>query len=211
MEGREGGYDMGINGNIFFQFKIPKHIIRKNSRNVRHWNVFNNEYYRIKINTNSRQFELLKELSISSPMNHVYYATPDFHTDDSLSEYYQTDRIVSNSAMFDINKFPAHGSGHHNLIYKSDENIATLFSQPIEINKTKIVDPREMFVERQKRRISVYEQARVIFSILKTNDLFNESSLNINDNFRADFVKAVHNILLTKFDIHWYPVMLREY
>ncbi|QQX76450.1 MULTISPECIES: hypothetical protein [Aequorivita] len=209
MEGREnGGYDMGINGNIFFQFKIPNYITRKNAKNIHHWNVFNDEFYRIKINTNSRQFELLKQLS--NPLNNVYYATPDFHTDDSLLEYYQCDRIVFNSAIFDLNGFPPPGSGHHNLVYKSGERMAILFSQPIEIKKTQIINPNEMFFERQKQRVSIYEQAREIFKILKENDFLNESSLNINDNFRSEFVKFVHNILLTKFDIHWYPVLSRR-
>jgi hypothetical protein len=209
MEGRTGGgYDVKINGNIFFQFKIPEHITRPNSQNARQWPIFNQSFYRIKIDTNSRQFELLKDLQ--NPSNRVYYATPNFHTETDISTKYQYDQIVNSSSLFPIQNFPPYNSGHHQLIYRPDNRLGTLFSEPTKIKKEENINPFELFKDRKEDTVTIFEQSRDIFKVLKSKGFLIQGDLPFNDNKPADFVKAVHNILLTQYNIHWYPVISRR-
>jgi hypothetical protein len=100
-EGRVGGgYDVQINGNIYFQFKIPLYYDLVSNFWRRDWNVFGHEYYKIKLDTDGYQFKLLKDLQ--APGNEVYYATPEFHTSRDLSTNYISDKIVSNSGIFSL-------------------------------------------------------------------------------------------------------------
>jgi hypothetical protein len=40
-EGQDnGGFDVNIDGNIFFQYKIPKYYKSLQSKNTKHWSVF---------------------------------------------------------------------------------------------------------------------------------------------------------------------------
>lgn len=209
MEGRTGGgYDVKIDGNIYFQFKIPEHITRMNVNNSRQWAVFNESFYRIKINTNSRQFELLKDLQ--DPNNNVYYATPDFHTDADISTNYQFDQIVDSSSLFPIQNFPAFGSGHHQLVYHPSYSWGKLFSEPIEIRKEKIINPYELFQNTQKQKLTIIGQAIQIFEILKSKEYSIQGDIPLNQDEPVGFVKAIHNLLLTNYNIHWYPVISNE-
>ncbi|MBD80849.1 MAG: hypothetical protein CL840_18175 [Crocinitomicaceae bacterium] len=210
IEGRDGGgYDVNIDGNIYFQFKIPKHITRRNAKNPRQWPVYNMPYYRIKVNTNSRQFELLKDLQ-TDPFNKVYYATPNFHTDYALSTNYQFDRIVSSSSLFPIRNFPNHGSGHHQLIYRPNFNWGKLFSEPKEIKKERTISPIELFEVQKGSRFTIFKQAKRISEILGSNEIGIQGDIPLNDNNPIELVKAVYNILLTNYNIHWYPVISRR-
>lgn len=206
MEGRiGGGYDVKIDGNIYFQFKIPEHITRRNVNNSKQWVVFNQSFYRIKINTNSRQFELLKDLQ--GPSNNVYYATPDFHTDADISTNYQFDQIVDSSSLFPIQNFPAFGSGHHQLIYHPNYDWGKLFSEPIEIKKERTINPIELFGAQKNPELTIIEQARIISKILNSKEYTIQGDIPLNSKEPSELVKSIHNILLTNFNILWYPII----
>jgi hypothetical protein len=207
-EGRRGGgYDVRIAGNIFFQFKIPTYHNRQTGRNGLHWAVYGHPYYKIKLNTNSRQFELLKALQL--PRNKVFYATPEFHTQPSLTNFYQTEQIVANSALFPIQNFPPYRSGHHNLIYHPTHDTGQLFSEPTTIKKIKGINPFDFFKENPKDNgLTIYRQAIKISKILSSIDFKINGDISFNDKKPVELVESVHNILLTKYNIHWYPVIL---
>lgn len=206
VEGRTGGgYDVEISGNIFFQFKIPTYIHIRSTRNREHWDVFDKPYYKIKLDTNSSQFKLLKKLE--KPENKVFYATPEFHTKLSLSTFYQYNQMVENSALFPIQNFPASMSGYHHLIYHPNHDNGKLFSEPIIIDKIRIINPYELFArDERKIKMTIYKQALEIKEILKAIGHEIADNLLFNENRPIDLVILIHNVLLTKYNIHWYPV-----
>lgn len=207
VEGRAGGgYDVEILGNIFFQFKIPTYHDIKSIRNKKHWDVFGKAYYKIKIDTSSQQFKLLKALD--KPENKVFYATPEFHLWTSLTDYYQHEHIVDNSALFPIQNFPVPIGGYHHMIYRPDYNFGQLFSEPTRIIKLKTINPTELFNREQREiKMTIYKQALEIRKVLLTIDSEIIDKTLFNENNQIEFVKSVHNVLLTRYNIHWYPVL----
>ncbi|HEX7415353.1 MAG TPA: hypothetical protein VF411_15015 [Bacteroidia bacterium] len=207
-EGRVGGgYDVQINGNIYFQFKIPVYYDLVSNFWRRDWDVFEHEYYKIKLETDEEQFKLLKDLQ--SPTSEVYYATPEFHTTSDIGNFYSTDSIVPHSALFPIDSFPAYRSGYHHLIYSPNHNWGRLFSEPIKIEKKKSINPFGLFPD-GKSDLTIYEQARQIRNILRKGEYKIMDDHSLNDNKPDQFVKNIYTILLTKYNIHWYPVISRQ-
>ena len=204
-EGRPGGgYDVRINGNIYLQFKIPMGFYDSaNNWNRKYWRVFNGEYYKMKLETERRQFSLLKALQ--SPLNEVWYVAPEFHTNAVLERHYVANSIVDHSAMFPIESFPPAGAGKHYLVYHPAHNHGTLFSEPIKVLKKKIPNPVELF-PRNKQRVTVYEQAKNIANLL----IEYGQDKNITEPFSfgapRKLVKEVYTALLVNYNTHWYPI-----
>lgn len=206
-EGREGGgYDVQINGNIFFQFKIPVYHDLVSNFWRRDWNVFGHNYYKIKLETDEEQYRLLKALQ--NPGNQVYYSTPEFHTTTDLSTFYGSDNVVSNSGLFSLDSLPPYGSGYHHLIYSPRHNWGKLFSEPIEVKKIKSINPFELFPE-GITDLTIFNQAKRIQNILREGEYQIDNKNSLNDNRPEQLVKEVYTILLTKFNIHWYPIIAR--
>lgn len=202
-EGRlGGGYDVAISGNIFFQFKIPQYHDLVSNFFRAHWNVFRHDYYKIKLDTNHKQFRLLKALKSHS--SQVFYATPSFHSDVDMESHFRTNQVVANSSLFPIEQFPTPGSGHHHLIYSPRHSSAQLFSEPVSIEKAFAVDPREMSFQSSSNE-SIYSQALRIISVL-ANVADDVSGLE-NLASRTEVVRAVYGVLLTRYNVHWYPVI----
>ena len=200
-EGRlGGGYDVKINGNIFFQFKIPTY---HNSVYRPYWNVFGHEYYKMKLETNGFQYQLLKALV--SPSNEVYYATPEFHTINDLHLNYSGNTIVSSSGIFDLANLPSYGSGKHHLIYSPAHNWANVFSEPYRVEKIQSLNPQEIFNKNVDRELTIFSQA------LKLRALLIEYPDNLNllqdTENSGNLVRIIHSLLLTKYNIHWYPII----
>ena len=207
-EGRAGGgYDVKINGNLYFQFKIPVYYDLVSNFWRRDWDVFGHDYYKIKLETDTEQFRLLKVLH--SPSNEVYYSTPAFHTSADLSTFYSSDNIVSNSSLFPIDSLPAHGSGHHHLIYSPGHNWGRLFSEPVNVKVVKSINPFELFPE-NKYELTIYEQALRISNLLSEGQFRLNGNFDFNSNQPAQLVRQVYTTLLTEFDIHWYPIISRQ-
>ena len=205
-EGQDnGGFDVNIDGNIFFQYKIPKYYKSLQKTNSKHWSVFNRDYYKIKIETNKTQFKLLKKLKIEDVNNKVYYATPGFHIENDFRKHYCDKKIIYQSSIFDIIEFPNYFSGHHYLVYSPSEDKAMLFSNPISIKK---VDQSELFgfLNHQQQKRTIAQQASYIRKILLEFD-DNDYLLKLNDNEPLNFIQGVYNYLLFMYDIHWFPVI----
>lgn len=204
-EGRAGGgYDVQINGNIYFQFKIPVYYNLVSNFWRRDWDVFGHEYYKIKLETDKKQFRLLKDLQNQN--NEVFYATPEFHTIKDLSAFYSSDKIVQNSGLFPLDSLPPHGSGHHHLIYSPKHAWGKLFSDPIQVKKVQSINPYELFPN-SKSELTIFDQAKRIRNILVEGKYRINDQINLNDNRPDQFVREIYTILLTRFDIHWYPVI----
>ncbi len=199
-----GGYDVKIKGNIYFQFKIPVYHDLVSNFFRRDWNVFGHEYYKIKLETDGYQFKLLKDLQ--SPGNEVYYATPEFHTTNNLGTLYSSDTIVTNSALFPIDHFPAYMSGYHHLIYSPRYNWGRLFSEPTNIKKLKSIDPFELFSD-DRNDLTIYQQAVRLSQIIKGQENSLNGKFEFNANNRIQLVKEVYTALLTIYNTHWYPVI----
>lgn len=204
-EGKEkGGFDVNIDGNIFFQYKIPKYYESLQTKNSKHWSVFNHDYYRIKIETNKTQFDLLKKLKLVDINNNVYYATPGFHIEDDFKKHYCGKKIIDKSCIFDITEFPKYNSGHHNLIYSPTEDKAMLFSDPISIKK---LDQSLLnnFTKPQKEKLTIIKQALKIREILVEIDN-NDFLVKLNDNQQSKFIEGIHSYLSVMYNIHWFPI-----
>jgi len=206
IEGRPGGgYDVRINGSLYFQFKIPMgYYDELNHWVIHHWQVFNHPYYKIKLETDSRQFHLLQ--SLKNPTNEVCYVAPEFHERDTLRTHYLANDIVNHSAMFPIESFQLAGAGSHHLIYHPNHDFGRLFSEPIEIKKKKLFNPLELF-PRAKEEMTIYQQAKNTAGLLME---FADKKINIKP-FTFDvpevLVKEVYTTLLVNYNIHWYPVI----
>jgi hypothetical protein len=202
-EGRMGGgYDVRINGNIYFQFKIPNYYNKRSNFN-KYWNVFKHEYYKIKLETDKNQYKFLKALQ--SPNNLVYYVTPEFHLLNELSNNYNADTIGSNSALFSIENLPPYGSGYHNLIYSPRHPLGHLFSAPVSIKKTILLNPLEYF-SRRNAGLTIYQQALLTRGIILDGEYQINKSFELNPNQPIRLVKEIYTILLTNFNLHWYPI-----
>lgn len=204
-EGQKGGgYDVDIAGSIFFQFKIPAYYDKVSNFFRKYWDVFCKSYYKIKIDTNQMQFRLLKDLKSST--NQVFYATPKFFDMSDLAMHYANDKIVVNSALFPIENFPSPGSDHHNLIYRPDNTFGRLFSDPIDIKIVLARHPLELF-SRRERNLTIYEEAQQIRDILLKGNYMIHGDFLFNSDLPTQLVKEVYTVLLTNYDIHWYPVI----
>jgi hypothetical protein len=207
-EGREGGgYDVLINGNIYFQFKIPVYYGQFPKYRRKYWNVFGHDYFRIKLETNEYQFKLLKDLQ--SPGNEVYYATPEFYNSTDLATFYTTNNIVSHSALFSLDNLPPYQSGYHHLIYSPQHQWGKLFSEPKELNKVKTINPFELF-PKDIGELTIYEQALKISKILMHQEYKPSIQFEFNPNRPAQLVKEVYTVLLTDYNTHWYPVIMHN-
>jgi len=204
-EGRKGGgYDVGINGNIYFQFKIPTFHNSVSNFYGKYWNTFGHEYYKIKLETDKKQFTLLK--SLQDNINEVFYATPEFHLQNDLALNYSKSEIVRKSALFSIKDLPNPKSGYHNLIYSPNRSWGKLFSDPIEIINYNSVNPLELFPE-EKNGYTILEQANYIRNKILENQALNETSRYLLDASGPKLVSNIYTILLTEFNIHWYPII----
>ena len=210
-EGRIGGYDVAINSNLFFQFKIPQYFTKPSFKTSHFWEVYRDSYYKIKVDTNKKQFQLLKELKVNDYSNEVYYVTPEFHNTAQLTKHYQVYQISNNSAFFSIDEFPAYKSGHHHLIYNTNSESAMLFSEPIEIKKIKGLKIENLF--NNEKNQSLYSTAKKIDMIINSLDnegLLDDRKSNYIEEIYEDessFIKRIHNILLTQYNILWLPVL----
>ncbi|WP_133256951.1 hypothetical protein [Hymenobacter edaphi] len=209
-EGRVGGgYDVEIAGSLYFQFKIPTYHDKVSNFFRKHWDVYGHDYYKIKLNTDGEQFKLLKDLKRLSLGNRVFYATPEFWQIPALSSHYSGDRVLANSALFAIEDLPAHGSGYHHLIYSPRHSLGRLFSDPTDVKKLKNVNPFELLVDSGKPE-TIYSQARRISIMLRERQFISSEMFELNDNNPVQLVKGVYSILMTHYDIHWFPVISRR-
>ena len=158
----------------------------------------------MKIDTNSEQFNLLKQIQASDIRNKVYYAMPEFYTSKELGSYYVSDHIVANSALFSVDTLPAFNSGYHSVIYDSVHTWGRLFSEPMEIAKSRLLHPLETFPVSQQR-FTIHDQAAQLKQLLVDGGFVRRSDLVIDVD--AQSVKVIYATLLAEFDIHWYPVI----
>jgi hypothetical protein len=205
VEGREfGGYDVRIDGNIYFQYKVPKFYDRRSNFRRRQWNVFNEAYYKVEVDTDGQQFRLLKDLIFGA--NEAYYCTPEFHLIPELEIFYLTDEIQTNSALFSIQELPNYGSGFHELIYNGTQNWGMLFSDPQTIKKTKKRNLLDSFAV-NKSEETIYSEAVRIESLIRERGFEISKRMGLNSDSPVRLVKEVYTILLSEFNVHWYPVV----
>lgn len=203
LEGQPGyGYDVSIDGNIFLQYKIPEFITRKNSRNPSQWNSFNSPFYRIKLDTNSEQYRLLKALKTID--NEVCYVTPEFYKSEEIKQNYLSNNIILRSSIFPIDYLPHYLSGYHNLCYQADKNTAFVFSERFEINKKSISEILYQFEEIDKKN-SIQSEAKRIKKILE-----NVVEIKLEINETTNLENYIKNLLLAKFNIIWIPILSRN-
>ena len=162
IEGRKGGgFDVQINGNMFFQYKIPVFF---GSTRSKYWKIFDWECYRIDVSTKKKQFDLLKDLKKMDRNNCVYYAAPKFHLEEDMFKYYSCKSIITNSAIFPIENFPDDGMDHCKLYYDTDCDYGIWHSEPVKVLKEKNINAMELFP--MGKSISLYEQAHDIYKKL---------------------------------------------
>jgi|WetSurMetagenome_2_1015567.scaffolds.fasta_scaffold53359_3 hypothetical protein len=198
-----GGYDVKIGGNIFFQFKIPRYY----DKYKRYWNVFKSPCLKIETYVDSKQFFLLTQLCSADSTNQVYYVAPEFYRQICLNNYYNANEIVKNSAFFGIRDFPRHGTGKHALIYDQPHEWGVIFSQPLRINKQNKQNIIGLHNNTDKNYRTLSEYASHLRNLLiEIAPDTSEFLSGINDH--ATLIKHIRGILLTNFNIHWYPIII---
>jgi len=201
VEGRVGGgYDMCV-GSLFLQFKIPKVYEKKSFKMSKEWAVFRQSFFAIEVNTDSKQYQLLKDLK--RPANVVFYATPEFYESASLDNNYRHSMIEAHSALFAIEDFPRHSSGHHRLIYTETHDHGVLFSKPQNIQKRRL----ELLAKFQPDPMSIREKARVLLSIIEKVDGEERHVQEMSRRNETGIVMDVFSILWTQFNIFWLPII----
>lgn len=187
-EGRAGGgYDVEINGSLFFQFKIPEYLQQ-------------DEKYRIKIITKDNQFKLLKKLK--RPANIVCYCAPKFYTCNEMENFYCTKQIESNSALFSIEHFPTEGNYHKLLYeYKKDslKSCGILSSDPKEIK----ISPGVFSNSYIESPMTLSEKANILWSIIK--EINPELGKKESESNKTD---RVFSVLLMHYNILWIPIKI---
>jgi hypothetical protein len=209
IEGQPGhGFDVRIDGHLYFQFKIPKHITQQRIANTRQWETFNKAFYRCKINTDEEQYKLLKQLK--NPDNEVFYITPDFHENRVISSHYHTRQIVNNSAVFSIDDLPPYLSGLHSMCYIPGIGFGKMFSEPIEVKRVNILERIVSINQREKAALNQVEEAKRIQNILiEMKELPEVPNLQQFEN-NYDLIKAIRGTLLSYFNILWTPIISRQ-
>jgi hypothetical protein len=191
VEGRPGGgYDVQIDGSLFFQFKIPQYFERSTWSRPKGWSHFKKPFLRIDVDTDSEQFRLLHALKL--PANNVYYATPEFSDSTSLENFYRLGETCDHSALFAIQNFPMPINGYHHLGYTGDDTFGILFSEPKIIKKSSSEEIFSIFPD----QMSLARKA----SILR-NVIFESNKILIEEG-----VQSVFSVLLTRFNILWIPI-----
>ena len=167
------------------------------------WREFQKPFYRIKLDTDSEQFKLLKALKENRPANVVLYSTPLFIDTPTFDSLYRRRLVVENSGLFALQDFPNHNSGYHHLVYTEADNYGMLFSKPTPIKKRTIRD----FLEYTPDSMTLYDKARIIFSIISDAVQKPESSWDIEREDRIQFVNSIYSILWTRYNILWLPIV----
>jgi hypothetical protein len=221
------GYDLvhyTIGHSIFIQYKVAPNLSVKNKKCA----SLTGNFYRMSIYNNlkkgkSGQYRLLWDLAGNE--DHVYYVTPEFHTNLEFSTNYRD--IMNYSAHFKLrgnfkNPHAVRFNSHkHYLYYSNNSNFGKMYSNEFEeINKGKILNiittSKPLEVSFAKYLIKLKNE---IFEILKQNKiegivsqkrdillekLIYKGKQNVYDDF------FVCNYFLKKyFDLNW-TVTLRK-
>lgn len=196
-EGRIYGYDVRINYSTFFQYKVPEFFNRRNQGTRKYWEEFGHDYYKIRLNTNSKQFRLLKSLRLGKPHNKVYYATPEFYSQRHFANHYMTRSIEHHSAIFPIDNLPNYQSGYHTLIYHESKNYGVCFSDPKRVQKEDLSD-----VFYDKGETTLFKTAREIQMIFKEEFKLN-GNFKFNESRPFEYIREVAIALRTNFNTAW--------
>jgi hypothetical protein len=178
LEGRPGGgFDVHIpivGAPIFLQFKLSHKLQRTSAAE---WSLFNQDYFRMYLRSShySRQHNLLLQLESNNRDNRlVLYATPLFHSEQELANYFLSNQVVNNSAFFrpsDIGRLP--DALEHYVVFNGHSTTAYLLSDP---KKIMISIPGSRFKE------------KVLY-------LAKKSHTRIDDMYFAKLLKQIETIL----------------
>ena len=93
------GYDFALDGpcrTIYLQFKISE---KKTNQYARHWSDHNCPYYVFELYSRNgfNQHNKLVKLAKKNKRNRVYYCAPGFVSEKEYCDYFQKERIMSNT------------------------------------------------------------------------------------------------------------------
>lgn len=101
---------------LFFQFKRSVYVSRRHPKSPT-WPAFGSRHYRIAINTDERQHQLLRELEIdlraASDRAEVFYVAPSFHENSVLNRAYLAGEVLDRSFLFSPCDLPLSDGIHH--------------------------------------------------------------------------------------------------
>lgn len=172
-----------------FQFKIPE--IKNNPKARKIGNskkMISPPYYRMHLykKDSYHQQRTLTTLEKRFP-NLVFYASPAFHKNSELVQFYSKNRICNESALFspmEISKLMTLPTKKgHNVVYDKVPGIAFFCSDPIQIKKHRIDEVMKANKKSDKKMMTLEEISDSIFQVL--NELGVESN-------REDFTTIVN-------------------
>lgn len=154
----------------------------------------------------TKQFNTLQKLAHNIKYR-VYYAAPLFHTVKQFNNYFNSITILSNSILFDLSQPNLNSAviplnSNHQIIF--DRTTSHICSDPLEIQGI-------LASERDSNPIRENSQENNLEYVVK--DLYNFvvdeiKNSELNNNFIAPDMNLfeVHNLLLSYFNIHWFPI-----
>jgi hypothetical protein len=184
--------------NIFIQYKMPKFYYENDNTPNSPWALFEKPFFSVKIDTDSEEHALLKQLS--GVNSKAYYCCPEFHSQQELFNLSVQSEICSNSAIFNIDDIPFENKGYHTISYTKGISKGIL-SKKVWLNKedTLIQQNPASFQD------SLYNEAIYI----KETILGNFGS-EYNKHFMSakTIVSDIYVFLLSYCNIHWFPYFI---
>ena len=168
------------------------------------------DYYRFEVyNSDSQQFEKLRDISTLNLNDKSYYVAPLFYSSASFNTYFHRQEILNNSALIPCNQFldyrfnppnfDINDGNHHYMLYnKNFEGI--LLSEPKEIKVLKSsIEEREFY-----KSENGYQQIRKILDWCRTDSIKKHG----NNNFKNEYLTISDGIgyLSNQYNIIWQPI-----
>jgi hypothetical protein len=129
---------------LFLQFKLAEVMTHRLGGQ---WDKFGAPYFRfwLMARRKSQQHRLLLRLGKAG---RVYYAAPTFLSSEDLNEAFRTGTVTSRSALFSpaaIGALPDDAS--HCVAYRPNESFGWFCSDPLQIRRSSVHDPRALLLE----------------------------------------------------------------
>lgn len=168
------------------------------------------DYYRFEIyNSDSQQFEKLRDISVLNPNDKSYYVAPLFYSSTSFNNYFHRQVILNNSvlipcsqfrdARFNPPNFNINDGNRHFILYNRNFQ-GLLLSEPKEI---KVLKPSKEQNEFYKSETG-YQQIRKILDWCRKDSIEKYG----NDNFKNEYLTISDGIgyLSNQYNIIWQPI-----
>lgn len=195
----------------FYQFKRSKFFNKEVFNDLSGKTIINTSLtpkygFTIYNSVKTQQFNTLQKLALKRRYR-VYYSAPLFHTVKEFNNYFNSSTIQSNSILFNFSQPNIQSAvippgSNHQIIF--DRTASHICSDPLKIqgilaSERNIKNDDEKF-EENKLEVEIKELYNFVIEEIEIN--------NLNSNFERPEINLfeVRELLLSYFNIHWFPI-----